>query len=249
MILIIASRFDAGAAALARRWHRHDACVLTCEMLSQRGWVFIPGDPDEGRVVLASGRTVDVRDISGAVTLLPYVGEAELPQIAKKDRPYVAAEMMAFLVAFLTALPCAVLNRPTPVCLTGPYLRPEGWLRAAAREGLRIRGVTRNIPRPLRAGSGGPLASGIGRIDETPEPYRLVVAVGRRVLADHSGEHLSASFTDAVGRLARGSGAGLLTAAFVGAGEEPELVTVTSTADVAREDVCDAMLAELMGAP
>jgi hypothetical protein len=51
-------------------------------------------------------------------------------------RTYVAAELTAFLLAWLTAQSCPVLNRPTACCLAGPNWRPEQWTQAAARLGI-----------------------------------------------------------------------------------------------------------------
>ena len=77
--------------------------------------------------------------IRGVLSLLPRVAESELTQIMPTQRPYVAAEMMAFLVAWLASLPCVVLNQPTPLNLTGPSWYPEQWVREARRAGLQTR--------------------------------------------------------------------------------------------------------------
>jgi hypothetical protein len=67
------------------------------------------------------------------ITRLAVVGENELGHIVAEDRPYVAEEMRAFLFAFLEALPCPVVNPPSPACLCGPNLRAAQW-RMFARQ-------------------------------------------------------------------------------------------------------------------
>ena len=65
----------------------------------------------------------------------PAVIPEELPWIDVADRSYVAAEINAFLVAWLASLPCPVVNRPTPRSLCGPGWDRLHWKAAAARVG------------------------------------------------------------------------------------------------------------------
>jgi hypothetical protein len=69
---------------------------------------------------------------------------AELHHVAERDRDYVAAEMQAFLFAWLSRLSCPVLNRPTPYCLSGPAWRNEHWIHAAAHIGIPVRAARRS---------------------------------------------------------------------------------------------------------
>jgi hypothetical protein len=46
--------------------------------------------------------------------------------------------MKAFLLSWLSQLNCLVLNRPTPLCLSGPSWRPEQWTYAAAQLGIPV---------------------------------------------------------------------------------------------------------------
>jgi hypothetical protein len=66
----------------------------------------------------------------------PAVAAEELPWIALDDRHYVGAEINAFLVAWLSALPCPVLNRPTATSLCGPAWSQTYWQVAATRAGI-----------------------------------------------------------------------------------------------------------------
>jgi hypothetical protein len=144
MILVLASAAD----EVARQFAQQDGHVklLICRSLSTRGWrLSVPGR--EPPIAVVDGKRVSAQEIDGVVIRLPHVGEGELPHIAAADRSYVAAEMQAFLFAFLSALKCPVLNRPTPVCLAGPNWRQAQWLKAARESGFATSAVTKPMPR------------------------------------------------------------------------------------------------------
>lgn len=141
-LVILANSRDVAAQTLAERWARHSACLLTPRDLSVAGWRFQPGDILASRAI-AAGRPLDAHDIGAVITRLPWVFEHDLGHIVPTDRAYVAAEMNAFLLSWLTALPCPVLNRPTPTCLSGPFWRQEKWVHTAARLGIPVTPVRR----------------------------------------------------------------------------------------------------------
>ena len=70
--------------------------------------------------------------LQAVLTCRPAVLAEELGRIAADDRSYVAAELNAFLVAWLSALPSRVVNRPTPRSLCGPAWNRVQWQAAAA---------------------------------------------------------------------------------------------------------------------
>jgi hypothetical protein len=143
MLAVLASRHDPLCTALAADWAA-DATLLTCADLSAAGWQYRPG----GQVGTsrAGGRLAGAHHIDGVLTRLPFVAEGELTDIVPDDRSYVAAEMTAFLAAWLTDLPCPVLNRPTPVCLMGPYWRKEKWIVTASKLGIPVAPACRSVP-------------------------------------------------------------------------------------------------------
>ncbi len=98
----------------------------------------------EGRFVLG-GRVHAVREIDGVLVRSPTILESELASITPSDRSYVAAEMNAFLVYWLSALDRPVLNRPTPRSLGGPGWYPEHWIHCAASVGLQTVPMTRAV--------------------------------------------------------------------------------------------------------
>ncbi len=132
MILLIANRWDEAARTLAQRWSPHPAALLTADDLSRPGWSVRASAPETNTLVV-SGQPIPQREITAVLTLTPGLIEQELFTITPSDRTYVAAEINAFLLAWLSSLPCRVLNRPTPSSLAGPSWHPERWTHTAAQ--------------------------------------------------------------------------------------------------------------------
>ena len=132
MIAVLGSELDEAALSLVDAWSRAGAVLISARDLCTRGWVFHANSGDDGSFVAAGVRR-PVAILSGVLVRRPAVAAEELRWIAAEDRQYVAAEINAFLVAWLAALPCRVLNRPTATSLSGPGgRRPTGrWLRRA----------------------------------------------------------------------------------------------------------------------
>ena len=83
------------------------------------------------------------------LTRVPAVFEDELTDIMFSDRSYVAAEMTAFLLFWLSRLRCPVLNEPTATCLAGRYWRREQWIDQAARAGIAVHAFPAGCARTL----------------------------------------------------------------------------------------------------
>jgi len=135
MIAVLASRLDQEATALVAAWSAAGAALLSAEDLCSPGWIFDPGDPAAGTAVVA-GQAVPVASLRAVLTRRPAVVAEELGAIAAADRSYVAAELNAFMVGWLSALPCRVVNRPTTRSLCGPAWNRLQWQAAAARAGV-----------------------------------------------------------------------------------------------------------------
>jgi hypothetical protein len=136
VFVILASRHDAGAAALAAACAELEPAIMTARDLSAAGWEYrVPG---EAVSAVVSGMRIRCRDIRGMLTRLAAVNDEELDHVAPGDRSYVATEMTAFLATWLSELECPVLNRPTPNCLVGPNWRLDQWLRLAAQIGIPV---------------------------------------------------------------------------------------------------------------
>ena len=199
MIVIFASRFDKSASSLAARWKNYDASLLTCDDLSVAGWRQFLALDGANRAVI-SGQVVDVATIDGVLIRWPGVFAPELVQIAAHDRDYVASEMMAFLFWWFSSLNCPVINRPTPVNLTGPAWRLEQWTHLASQLGIPVTTARRHVAP--------------GAVDNGPagEPAAAAVTVvGDRCFGDVEPLLLEQSK-----QLARSAGVSLLSVGFSG---------------------------------
>jgi hypothetical protein len=143
-IVVVARYTDAPALGFARRYAAQGVCLLTPVDLSHCGWLHRVGDI-ETSIAVIGGQRIAARNIRGVVTRLPAVSEDDLEHIVAPDRAYVAAEIQAFLLSWLTALRCPVLNRPVPACLAGPAWRPAQWTQAAAHLGLPVTPVVEHV--------------------------------------------------------------------------------------------------------
>jgi len=136
LIVVVASAYDVRARSVVAHWQSQGAAMLSAEDMCARGWCLtIPYEPSLAMAVIG-GKTVPTSAIAGIVTLRPCFFPEELQGLATSQRKYVAAEYNAFLLAWLNALSCPVLNRPTASCLSGPNWQPEQWVQLAARLGI-----------------------------------------------------------------------------------------------------------------
>jgi hypothetical protein len=228
MLVILANRYDVAAGALVGRWGAHKARLLSCEDLSIAGWRYCLPDPGASTAVV-EGCIFDIEEIVGVLTLLPCVIPDQLVHIVPEDRAYVAAEMTAFLVAWLSELACPVLNRPTPACLTGPNWRQEQWVNTAARAGIPVRSVTRRV------------ALSADTVTQNAETAPTTVTV--------IGEYCFGEVNDALAmharRLAKLAGADMLAVHFDGPEAYARLLGVDLRPDLTSPKITDAILAKL----
>src|SRR5262249_24896153 len=110
MLVIVANSQDETARQLAGRWHNYGAGGLTPADLSKSGWRHYVASSSRSWAVVGA-QHVATAEITGVVTRVPCVYEQELGHIIPADRAYVAAEMTAFLHAWLSGLQCPVINR------------------------------------------------------------------------------------------------------------------------------------------
>lgn len=229
MVVIVASAGDQTARALAEAWECADARLLTPLDLSLPGWHCRFCTPEPGMAVV-DGKTVPAETINGIVTRLPWITEGEIPHVAEQDRAYVAAEMQAFLFAWLSRLACPVLNRPTPFCLSGPAWRHEKWISVAGRLGIRVRSA-RRITRP---GSPPKLHSATGS-DVTGGLAEVTVVAGRYGGPD-------SRLVEPTQQLAAAAGVRMLTAYYSNHDRDAELAGVSLWPDITNPAIRDAML-------
>ncbi|NMO55187.1 hypothetical protein HH310_28880 [Actinoplanes sp. TBRC 11911] len=126
MRLILAHSDDAAARRLASLWG-DDALLLTPALLCAERMTLTVDR--RGRAAASLPSRPAVRAI---VCRLGGVRCGDLSHVDSRDAAYAAAELDAFLRAFLAAWPGPVVNRPSDTCLNGPGWRPAQWAAALA---------------------------------------------------------------------------------------------------------------------
>jgi hypothetical protein len=223
--VIIAGKQDQSARWLAERWSRFGAELLSPSDLSLPGW--------RHYVAVASGDTavinrqaVPVEKITGVLTRLVCVSEHELMHIVPADRAYVAAEMTAFLLSWLSGLSCPLLNRPTPTCLSGCDWRSEQWIYLATLLGIPVITVRRHAKCPEEVSTSSSIDS-----------FDTITVIGERCIG--ASDERQAAYAR---RLAAAAGVDLLAVHFRTVGGEPRLLTADPWPDITSAEVADGML-------
>ena len=137
MRLILAHRHDVAARELAARWGDGAVLLTPADLHAERVQLTVD---ERGR---AHAELMSRPRVTAVLSRLGGVGPVDLDHVDPRDLTYAAAELDAFLRAWLLAWPGPVVNRPTVTCLNGPGWRPEQWAVAAAAAGLTVRPVRR----------------------------------------------------------------------------------------------------------
>src|SRR6516225_8627253 len=98
MVVVLAACYDMICKKLVAEWGK-SVSLLTCSDFSRKGWRYSPGD--EMSTAVISGEVVKSDRIKGVFTRLPSVSEADVGALAPEDRGYGAAEITAFLAAWI----------------------------------------------------------------------------------------------------------------------------------------------------
>jgi hypothetical protein len=227
MIVIVANRWDRALRDCVSRWAADDIGVLTARDLSAAGWRQRLSAEERGTAVIERKR-VPQAEITGVVTLVPCVFENELVEIAPKDRPYIASEMNAFLLYWLSSLRCPVLNPPTPTCLSGPCWPREKWVTVAAHAEIPVESFRRRS------------AFGSAAEEEAVPAVSVVTVAGKSVIGDTAPElRIQAR------QLAELAGVELLAVHFSSPEPDARFVTAGLVPGLTDDRVADAVLAYL----
>ena len=198
MLIVVGGARDAQIDRLIRRLGPDRAVRMDVTDLSATGWRLGTDDRGDG-VVVAGGRPLPVAQVSGVLVRRLAIYPQELTHVHEDDRAYVAAELTAMLMWWLTVLEVPVLNRPARGVLCGPFGRPEPWLALGAQLSLAV--VSEIRTRDLRPAPAPPhwTVSLVGDAAIGAAP-RNVIAAARRLARGAGATVLQAGF-DAEGRL------------------------------------------------
>ncbi len=112
--------------------------------LSRPGWTYRPDVA--GRTGATAAGRFHAGDLTHVIVRPAAVFATHLPHVVAQDRAFVAAELTAFLRAWLSDLPCPMANRPSAPDLGGPGCPDEGWTAAACQAGVACVTVRRTVP-------------------------------------------------------------------------------------------------------
>ncbi|WP_408650184.1 hypothetical protein [Jatrophihabitans sp.] len=246
MILVVARATDVAARRLASRWSRHDARVLTPRDLSRNGW--LAGDVSPlAPTLVANGETARASEVSAALVRIPSVSATDVSHVAPADRGYCAAEMTAFLAWWLSDLPCAVVNRPTPACLSGTDWAEPTWAIVAAELGLACRpafwrsaGAVRQ-PAAVRRSTASQPAAVRQSADEPARRRVPVTVVGNRYVGTASAQLGSQAV-----KLARAAGVEALTVWFDRDDVDAHFLQARPWVDIDDPTIADLLLERLL---
>ena len=177
----------------------------------------LSGNDAQIRITLANGRIIDGAQVRGVLNRLHMPSALAVQQAIPSDQEYAQAEMMAFYLSWLNALPGVVINRPLPLGLCGAWLHPSEWSLHASRAGLRT-------PVYRQSGRDGEL-----RLDQNKSTAKRLITLRDQVF----GGAVPRDVAQACGRLAADVGAQMLGIdlvadavsqwTFAGAGPSPDL--------------------------
>ena len=225
MLILLASERDEQARALATRYARDGLRLLIPASLSRPGWRWRNADP-QGTVAMIDGERVFPNEIDGVITRLPWVLPCDLPDIRLCEQEYVAAEINAFLLAWLVSLDCPLLNRPSAQCLSGQGWRSEMWVSKACELGFPARAVHQRISLPARL----PVA------ETEPQDAAILTVVGNTVVG--TGNAVLKRYAS---RLAAAARVQLLSVRFDSAARDGILLGASLWPDLSDPDVAEAI--------
>ena len=223
MYLILGSACDDEPYRLAHRWTAvgRDVAVATPADLSAPGWRLRLGRPADIQAV-AGERAIAATELDAVVSLLPWIGPADLPHVVDDDRDYVAQEMSAFLLAWLHHLPCPVIDAPSTVSLAGCGWSCHQW--AAVAQGI-----------------------GMAADPQWSGEFSTVTVIGGRAAGP-----VSPCLAAAAEAVAAAAGRALVTLRFarqqLSGVDEPVLTGAAVRPEVGAQDAADALLAWLEAA-
>lgn len=135
--LLLIGRPDDALVRTLRQQAPHRLAHASIADLSRAGWRYESGRPDRASAC-AGDRVIPAARIAAVVCRIALVLPTDLLHVRGDDRAYVAAEMNAFLRAWLAQFTGVRFNEPTWVSLAGPAWHPLQWTWFVARLGVPV---------------------------------------------------------------------------------------------------------------
>jgi hypothetical protein len=113
--------------------------LVTAEHLAfSRGWEHrVSSDGARVKIALQDGRVLCSSRIRGVLNRLSAPSAELIAHATPADREYANCELQSFYLSWLNSLSGVVINRPSPLGLSGGWRHTSEWAIRAARAGLR----------------------------------------------------------------------------------------------------------------
>ncbi|MEX5213412.1 MAG: hypothetical protein NW703_04540 [Nitrospiraceae bacterium] len=228
-VLVFAQAGDEVAAGFVRRNARRAVRLVTPRELSRAGWRLGLHRGTASVQAVVKGRIVPQSRLAGVITRLGCVTAADVPHIAAGDRVYVAAEMQAFLVAWLHLVSCPVLNRPTPMCLAGNAWSSHKWVQTAVRLGIPVSPIEQRV-------------DGMAPLKNRPPAGRGVSTTAVTIVGPRAIGTVSPCLVQRARMLTRAAGLEFATVQFSTMYDDAIFLGVSLWPDLADEAIAEAVL-------
>lgn len=141
--LLLLARAGDPAARMLRQHAPHRLAHASIADLSCAGWRYESGRPEQASAC-AGGHVIPSEHIAAVMCRIAVVRPDELPHVHRDDRAYVAAEITAFLRAWLAQFAGLRFNEPTWRSLAGPGWHSFQWTWRVARIGIPVAELSRS---------------------------------------------------------------------------------------------------------
>jgi hypothetical protein len=135
-LLLLARSDDASVRALQQQAPNRVLHAGIAD-LSRVGWRYSGGCPEKA-AACADGRVVEAGKFGAVLCRIAFVAPGDLAIVHPEDREYAAAEMTAFLRAWLAQFPGLRCNEPTWMSLAGPGWHPLQWTWIVSKLGIPV---------------------------------------------------------------------------------------------------------------
>ena len=133
MILIFSHIASEAASELVTQFPKEAAFLITASAFHQTVRAEISVNKFLSTCVTINDQKINVKEITGVITTIPFFLQQEFYYIDPADRDYICAEMNSLFIYFLSTLSCKKLNPPTVRSLTGLGLHKIEILKTAQK--------------------------------------------------------------------------------------------------------------------
>lgn len=135
--LLLLAREGDSSIRVFQQEARHRVVHASIADLSCAGWRYVGGCPERA-TACAGGRMIAATQITAVLCRISHVTASDLRSIHIDDREYAAAEMTAFLGAWLAQFQGELCNEPTWMSLAGPGWHPLQWAWVVSQLGVPV---------------------------------------------------------------------------------------------------------------